>query len=109
MTSTRRAVPKKRLKLALPAVALMCALATSPGQAAIWLGGTGGMSLPTSDFGDAFKSGWNLAATGDYMLTPMWGLGGDLGYTAHNAKDEVNAAASAFIGFPVEITTHAMQ
>jgi opacity protein-like surface antigen len=98
-----------RLKLALPAVALMCALAASPGQAAIWLGGSGGVGMPTSDFGDAFKSGWNIAATGDFMLTPMWGIGGDLGYMAHNAKDEVNDAATAFFGVPTEITTHAMQ
>jgi hypothetical protein len=81
----------KRLNLALPAVALMCALATSPGHAAAWLGGTVGVGLPTSDFGDAFKSGWNLGATGDYMLAPMWGLGGDLGYMDHHAKDEVNS------------------
>lgn len=83
--------------LALAAIiALGAAGAANAGT--FWVGPTGGVSIPTGDFGDAAKLGFNGGLTGTYMLDPTWGIGADVAYHMWNAKDEINDAVNALLG-----------
>jgi len=97
-----------RRNVVVPVLALGLALIVAPAHAGgLSFGVNGGMGMPTSDYGQAFKLGWGGGVTADYGLMPMIGLGADLGYQANSAKDEINAAASAAAGYPVTISTSA--
>ncbi len=82
------------MKIKALAVAAIIALgaAGAANAGTFWVGPMGGVSVPTGDFGDVAKLGFNGGVTGTYMIDPMWGVGADLGYHMWNAKDEFNDA-----------------
>ena len=82
-----------RRNVVVPVLALGLALIVAPAHAGgLSFGVNGGMGMPTSDYGQAFKLGWGGGVTADYGLMPLIGVGADLGYQANSAKDEINAA-----------------
>lgn len=84
---------KKQLML----VAVLGMFAVTPAFADkgdMWFGLNGGMSGPTGDFGDVTDMGYHGTLTGTYFITPMFGLGADIGYHWWNAKDEFTPAGA---------------
>jgi outer membrane protein with beta-barrel domain len=106
-----------RWKTAILGLVLAGSLVASSAHAlgGIVFGAQGGTGLPTSDYGDSFKSGYNFGGTVDFMLMPMFGLGADLAYYDNKAKDELSKefsdSLSAVAGSPVsgEVKTDALQ
>lgn len=54
------------------------------------LGLTGGVAIPSGDFSDAFQTGFNGSAYAEYWFNDQGAVGFDLGYSRHDAKDELN-------------------
>ncbi|MEJ2482156.1 MAG: hypothetical protein P8049_03310 [Gemmatimonadota bacterium] len=57
-------------------------------EAQFRLGARGKLLLPTGDFNDVAKTGWGLAATGDFTIIPLVKLRGEIGYNQFDAEDE---------------------
>ena len=55
----------------------------------------GGGSMPTGDYGNVAKTGWNFGGQADYWMNSQWGFGADAAYHANNASDDENAALVA--------------
>lgn len=76
-------------KLVLLAVVCMAfavpALAAAPGEMTFGL--NGGVGIPMSDFGDAYKMGFTGGVFGDYAFTPIFALGVDASYSQFKGKD----------------------
>jgi opacity protein-like surface antigen len=88
------------MKIKALAVAAVIALgaAGAANAGTFWVGPNGGLSIPSGDFGDAAKLGYNGGLSGTYMIDPMWGVGADFGYHAWDAKDEVNEGVDFLLG-----------
>jgi opacity protein-like surface antigen len=72
--------------------ALVAVLGASPARAAtgdFWFGLTAGISNPTGDFTDIAEMGFHGVLTGTYMVTPVFGIGADIGYHGFGVDDEV--------------------
>lgn len=52
-----------------------------------WVGLNGGVAVPMGDFGDVADRGFNVGASGTWMLAPAWGVGVDVGYYMWGGKD----------------------
>jgi opacity protein-like surface antigen len=79
---------------------LACALALVAGTAHaavgdMWFGVQGGMAIPTGDFGDVAKTGFQGTLSGQYGVAKNCYFGVDLGYHMWSAKDEINDALVA--------------
>jgi len=57
-----------------------------------WVGGNGGVSLPTGDYGDLAATGWHLGGSAIRQVNDSWGLGADLGYHRWGGSDQLNVA-----------------
>lgn len=75
---------------------LLCALLTlfacGSARAAtgdFWFGLSAGISGPSGDFSDIASTGFHGILTGTYMVTPVFGIGADIGYHGWNADDDV--------------------
>ena len=78
----------KRGAIGFSLVALLMVLAVPAALAGGYsVGVGGGLGAPMSDFKDAFNSGWTGAGQADYGVTPMIGVGVDLGYHTWKASD----------------------
>jgi opacity protein-like surface antigen len=80
-------------------LAMLAALAATPALAEkgdFWFGLNTGVSSPTGDAGDAMDLGFQGTLVTNYMLTPAFGVGADIGYHWWGVKDEfVPAGAEA--------------
>lgn len=83
--------------LMLAAVLALCATGAA-NAGTFWVGPSAGISVPTGDFGDAAKLGFNAGVTGTYMMDATWGVGADVAYHMWNAKDEINDALNILLG-----------
>src|SRR5262245_35367072 len=96
-------------KTAILGVAMLAVLAGSANAATNMLGLTGGMGVPTGDYGDAASTGWHIGATGTHMLNDQWGLGGDVTYHGWGGSKDVNAAAEFLYGSGSKVNWSALQ
>jgi opacity protein-like surface antigen len=51
------------------------------------IGVMGGLASPTSDFGDAYDSGYNVGGMLDYKMNALFGVGLDAGYHSENGSE----------------------
>jgi opacity protein-like surface antigen len=79
---------KKVLLLAALAVFAVSPAFADKGD--FWFGLNGGVSGPQGDFGDVAETGYHGTLTTSYMLTPMFGIGADIGYHWWNGNDDLN-------------------
>jgi len=73
--------------------AMLAALAATPvfaDKGEFWFGFNGGVSGPTGDFSDAADLGFHGTLTTIYFLTPVLGIGADIGYHWWGASDAFN-------------------
>jgi len=98
-----------KFRTAILGVAMLAALAASANAGSNTVGVTGGLGIPTGNYGDAASKGWHLGATGTHMVNDQWGFGGDVAYHAWSATDDVNAAAEALFGTGSEFKWSAIQ
>lgn len=73
-------------------LALLTLFAWSPARATtgdFWFGISGGISNPSGDFSDIAETGFHGILTGTYMVTPVFGIGADIGYHWWGVDDEV--------------------
>jgi opacity protein-like surface antigen len=96
-------------KSALIGFAILAVLAGAANAGTNTFGVTGGMGIPTGDYGDAAAKGWHIGATGTHMVNPQWGFGGDVAYHAWSASDDVNTGAEALFGPGSEFKWSALQ
>ena len=95
-----------RLKAYLVAVGMIL-LFVSPASAELttgqWLvGGGGGLLLPTGDYHDLGKAGYNLGLRVDYMATPELAVGADLGYSRNDFSSDFVTLLELFSGGTAE-------
>ncbi len=95
-----------RLKACLVAAGILL-LFVSPAGAELttgqWLlGGGGGLLVPTSDYHDVGKTGYNLGVRADYMVTPELAVGADLGYNRNDFSNDFVSLAELISGGTVE-------
>ena len=69
-----------------------------------WVGVTGGIGVPTGDFGDAAESGFNGGVTGTWGLNKMFGIGADVVY--HQFKGKDLPAGDELTVTPLQATAH---
>jgi hypothetical protein len=69
--------------------ALVLTAAAAQAQVAVGVGG--GLSIPTGDFGDAAKTGWNALANVAYNMPSGLGVRGDFFYGQHSFKGGIDA------------------
>jgi hypothetical protein len=74
-----------------------------------WVGVSGGLGFPTSDYSEAVSTGWHLGATGTHMIDSQWGIGADLGYHSWGGSRDANRAAEAAFGNGSEFKWSAVQ
>ena len=98
-----------KFKTAILGVAMLAALAGSANAGSSLIGLTGGLGIPTGDYGDAASNGWHLGATGTHMMNDQWGFGGDLAYHSWNGSEDMNAGAEALFGPGSEFKWSALQ
>ena len=102
----KRTHPLLRPLTAVAIALVLCAGSAAAAGYSVAL--SGGAGLPTSDYGDAYSTGWNLGGSGDYQFNSILGMGVDLGYDSSNAKSEYEAAlayiAETFFGAPPGMT-----
>jgi hypothetical protein len=56
-------------------------------EAQFKIGARGKLLFPTGDFDDVAKTGWGLAATGDFTIIPLVKLRGEVGYNRFDGED----------------------
>jgi opacity protein-like surface antigen len=96
-------------KNAILGVAMLAVLAGTANAATNTVGLTGGLGIPTGNYGDAASKGWHLGATGTHMVNSQWGFGGDVTYHAWSGSDNANAAAESLFGPGSEFKWTAIQ
>jgi hypothetical protein len=72
-------------------LAMLAALAATPALAEkgdFWFGLNSGVSSPTGDAGDVMDLGFQGTLVTNYMLTPAFGVGADIGYHWWGVKDD---------------------
>src|SRR5215831_2078856 len=102
-------------KKAILGVAMLAVMAGAANAGTNTIGLTGGLGVPTGNYGDAAGNGWAIGATGTHMVNSQWGFGGDLAYHAWGGSDNANAAAvvafgpgSEFKWAAIQATAHAL-
>jgi len=102
-------------KKAILGVAMLAVMAGAANAGTNTIGLTGGLGVPTGNYGDAAGNGWAIGATGTHMVNSQWGFGGDLAYHAWGGSDNANAAAvvafgpgSEFKWTAIQATAHAL-
>lgn len=104
-----------KYKNAILGVAILAVLAGAANAGTNTIGLTGGLGIPTGNYGDAAAKGWQIGATGTHMVNTQWGFGGDVVYHAWGGSDQANAAAvqvfgpgSEFKWSAIQATAHAL-
>ena len=91
--------------LGISAALALLLLAPSARAQGFQIGPEFAVSVPTGDAGDVADLGFNPGLTATFMVTPSFGIGGDLAYHHWPGSDDLNAATdqllSALVGFPV--------
>jgi hypothetical protein len=65
----------------------------------------GGWSSPSGDYGDPYKSGWNVTVPfGFQTATSRWGFRGDIAYDAHGGKNITRDVVPPVIAVPISTT-----
>ncbi len=95
-----------RLKACLVAAGILL-LFVSPAGAELttgqWLlGGGGGLLLPTGDYHDIGKTGYNLGVRASYFVAPEASVGVDLGYNRNDISDDVKTVLEFLNGTTVD-------
>jgi opacity protein-like surface antigen len=80
----------KKTLIALAALALFAATPALAAKGDKWLGLNFGGAVPTGDFSDAAKTGFEGGVTGTYMVANQVGVGVDVAYHMWSAKDDFN-------------------
>jgi len=78
--------------------AMLAVLAATPvfaDKGEFWFGLNGGISGPTGDFSDAAEMGFHGTLTTIYFVTPVFGIGADVGYHWWSGSDELNDGLKA--------------
>jgi len=96
-------------KKAILGLAMLAMVAGTANAATNTVGLTGGLGIPTGNYGDAASKGWQLGATGTHMVNQQWGFGGDVVYHAWGGSDQANAAAEQTFGTGSEFKWSAIQ
>jgi len=96
-------------KTAILGVAMLAALTGAANAGSNMIGLTGGLGIPTGNYGDAAAKGWQIGATGTHMVNGQWGFGGDVAYHAWSGSDDANAAAEVLFGPGSEFKWSAIQ
>jgi hypothetical protein len=95
-----------RIKAAVLAVTL-CMFAGSAYAGSTWIGGNGGVGLPTGDYGDMAATGWHLGGTAMRQVNENWGFGGELGYHSWGGSNLVNVGGDKWNFSAVQATGQA--
>jgi len=90
-------------------VALLCCARPARAEVTSWIGWGGGPNIPQGDFKQLARNGWHMDGSYTAMLTPVFGLGGDLNYHAWAGVDDLNAQATAYYGPGAGITFNTWQ
>jgi hypothetical protein len=96
-------------KAAILGVAMLAMVAGTANAGSNVFGVTGGLGIPTGDYGDAAGNGWHIGGTGTHMLNDTWGIGADVAYHAWGGSDDANAAAEVLAGPGSEFKWSAVQ
>jgi len=99
--------------------AMLAALAATPvfaDKGDFWFGLDAGISGPTGDFSDFADMGYHGTATGTFMVSPVLGIGADVGYHTWGGTDDYDALLQFLSGDPgaegsfsaIQATAHAM-
>jgi opacity protein-like surface antigen len=86
----------KKVAGCMVAVALALGVGAPAWAGTFGLGLTGGVAIPSGDFSDAFDTGFNGSAYAEYWFNDQGAIGFDLGYSRHDAKQELTDALNAF-------------
>ncbi len=97
----------RSLVLALSVLALVASpcLAGAP----VWLGAQLGFTVPTGDYKDEASLGFLAGLTGTYMLTDIFGVGGDIALHTPGVSDDFEEAQAALAGSTVDVSFRAIQ
>jgi|SRR5262245_41250657 len=95
-----------KIRAAVLAVTL-CMFAGSAYAGTTWLGGTGGVGIPTGDYGNMASTGWHLGGTVIRQVNDSWGFGGDLAYHRWGGSDQVNVGGEEWNFSAVQATGQA--
>ena len=98
-----------KCKTAILGVAMLAVLTGAANAGSNMIGLTGGLGIPTGNYGDAAAKGWQIGATGTHMVNSQWGFGGDVAYHAWSGSDNANAAAEVLFGPGSEFKWSAVQ
>ncbi len=94
------------LKSCLVAVGILLLLASPAGAELTqgqWLvGAGGGLLLPTGDYHDIGKTGYNLGLRASYLIAPEASIGLDLGYNRNDIPDNVKSVLEFLSGTTVD-------
>ncbi|MCC6350023.1 MAG: porin family protein [Candidatus Eisenbacteria bacterium] len=80
------------------ALSLVTLLAGSSYAAGFSAGIGAGIHKFTGDAGEGIKTGIVVQAFGDYMISPMWAAGADLGYSTSKHEDDGKLAEDVYPG-----------
>lgn len=79
----------KRILSVVAAASLALAISTTAASAQVAIGVGGGVTIPTGDFKDFFKTGWHGLANVGYDLPSGLGVRGDFYYGENKTKSNV--------------------
>jgi opacity protein-like surface antigen len=101
-----------KYKNAILGVAILAALAGAANAGTNTIGLTGGLGIPTGNYGDAAAKGWQIGAVGTHMVNTQWGFGGDVAYHGWGGSDALNSlvqpAGGSFKWSAIQATAHAV-
>lgn len=79
------------MRIPITSAALLLLLASSASAQNVTFGLTAGASIPTGDYGDAYKSGFEGGVMADWWMSPQLAFGLDVAGNFQTAKDDLNA------------------
>lgn len=86
---------------------VIAALAASAGPAAAsstWIGVNGGVGLPLGDFADLADTGFQIGGSAEVEVSPMWSVGGEIGFMSFGGDSDVEDVLSFFYGESVDVS-----
>jgi len=93
----------KKLALAFAAVATLAATPALAARGDTWWGGALGVDMPFGDFADDATIGYNIGATGDYMMSDVLAVGGEISYHTFGGNDDLEKRLTAQFGTPIDL------
>src|SRR5262245_9835152 len=93
-----------KIRKMVVSMALLMLVAATANAGTTWFGVTGGVGMPTGDYGDAASNGWNIGANVTQSINDMWGVGADLGFHSWGGNSDAEAALTQLSGANTDIT-----